>query len=134
MNREKWHRNLAFFNVAAGGTRGGFRLLSASNLDWGQDMPALRDWHKSHADAKLALCYIGTPDPRYYGIHYICLPGGDADPDQTQLTGRRLVYAFSAVALQGVRTPTHQDWYRKFQEQHRLIAVLGGSIYLFEGP
>src|SRR6185369_7918419 len=33
---------LPFFNVAAGGGRGGLRLLSDSNLDWGQGLPALR--------------------------------------------------------------------------------------------
>lgn len=36
-----WPNYIAYFNVAAGGSRGGIDLLGDSNLDWGQDLPAL---------------------------------------------------------------------------------------------
>ena len=35
---------LSYFNPLAGGTRGGYRHLTDSNVDWGQDLPALAAW------------------------------------------------------------------------------------------
>src|SRR2546426_11865603 len=35
---------IPFFNVLAGGAKGGVNLLSDSNLDWGQGLPAPRRW------------------------------------------------------------------------------------------
>jgi hypothetical protein len=55
---------IPFFNVAAGGSRGGLRLLSDSNLDWGQDLPALARWQREHPDRQLYLCQFALPDPR----------------------------------------------------------------------
>jgi hypothetical protein len=125
---------LPFFNVAAGGAGGGVRLLSDSNLDWGQDLPALHDWQKDHPDQQLLLCYFGSADPRYYGIHYLGLPGSLAQPDQLQLTGQPRVFAISATHLQGTYLATAlRNEYDKHR-QRRPIAVLGGSIYLYDIP
>lgn len=67
---------LAFFNLPSGGSRGGLSLLGDSNLDWGQDLPALADWQRQHPEPTLYLSYSGTADPAAYGIRYINLPGG----------------------------------------------------------
>ena len=90
---------IPFFNLFAGGSRGGFRLLSESNIDWGQDLPALAAWQSRHSDRPLYLLYWGSADPRYYGIHYINLPQSTAPADQTAPGPGRPVYAFSAVVL-----------------------------------
>ena len=124
---------LPFFNVAAGGYRGGAKILGDSNIDWGQDLPALADWQRRHPDKQLYLCYFGAPDPRYYGIHYVCLPGGFAPPDQLPMSGRPRVLAFSVTALQGEYYPAQlRATYETFVRQTP-IAILGGSIYLYEG-
>lgn len=44
---------ISFFNVAAGGARGGLAILSDSNLDWGQDLPLLAAWQREHPDRAL---------------------------------------------------------------------------------
>ena len=67
---------LAFFNVAAGGSQGGFHLLGDSNLDWGQDLPLLKAWRDEHPEGELWLCYFGTEDPAAWGIRYRNMPGG----------------------------------------------------------
>lgn len=38
---------LAFFNLAAGGARHGWHWLDDSNVDWGQDLPALTRWREA---------------------------------------------------------------------------------------
>lgn len=61
---------LSYFNLAAGGARGGWRYLVDSNIDWGQDLPKLKRWMDANAVDEVALAYFGTADPRAYGIRY----------------------------------------------------------------
>jgi hypothetical protein len=63
-------RYLSYFNVVAGGPRGGARHLVDSNLDWGQDLIRLERWMKAHDVAEVDLAYFGTADPRAYGIEF----------------------------------------------------------------
>jgi hypothetical protein len=59
---------LSYFNVLAGGARGGWRYLLDSNLDWGQDLKRLASWQRAHGGVPLDLAYFGTADPQAYGI------------------------------------------------------------------
>jgi hypothetical protein len=126
---------IPFFNTAVGGWRGGLKLLSDSNIDWGQELLDLADWQKKHPNTQLYLAYFGFDDPRYYGIHYINLDGGSAPWDQDdrpQYT--RHVYAISAVVLQGTYLTTQQkhlyDRFRSLQPTE----VLGNCLYLYDVP
>lgn len=125
---------IPFFNVAAGGARGGLGLLSDSNVDWGQDLPDLAAWQRQNPNYQLYLSYFGSADPRYYHIHYIEVPG-DIFPHPDQTTPSRLppIYAVSATNLQGTYLPqaSNLDWLR----DRKPVAILGGSIYIFDaGP
>ena len=125
---------IPFFNVAVGGSRGGAKLLGDSNLDWGQDLPALADWQRRHPDTQLLLCYFGSADPRYYGIHYVKLKGSSAPADQRQPSGRPPVCAFSVTVIQGIyESPELRAEYAEYLRNRPLLGVLGGSIYLFDG-
>jgi hypothetical protein len=83
---------LAYFNPLVGGTGQGYRIVTDSNYDWGQDLPALRDWLDTHPDVdKIAVDYFGggdvleevgpravqwesaDGDPRTHGIHWIAV-------------------------------------------------------------
>lgn len=47
----------------------GYRHLVDSSLDWGQDLPAVKEYLRSHADgSKAFLSYFGTASPDYYEI------------------------------------------------------------------
>lgn len=61
---------LSYFNVAAGGPRGGAKHLVDSNVDWGQDLPRLKHWMDAQGVAEVDLAYFGTADPRAYGIGF----------------------------------------------------------------
>ena len=67
--------HIAYFNVFAGGTRGGHRVLLDSNLDWGQDLPRLAAWMRERGLASVQLAYMGADDPARFGIGHEDLPG-----------------------------------------------------------
>ena len=46
-----WGRHLSYFNELAGGPARGWKILSDSNVDWGQDLPRLRSWLAAHGGA-----------------------------------------------------------------------------------
>ena len=126
---------LPFFNLLAGGSRGGLRLLSDSNLDWGQDLPLLAAWQRSHPDQKLYLAYFGTADPAYYGIRYTNVADGYSEGPPAQHINSPGVFAISATTLQGPycgQTLGKPTWCTLWKLKP--FEVLGGSIYLFHVP
>ncbi len=123
---------LSYFNIAAGGARGGERILGDSNLDWGQDLPALARWQQAHPDRQLYLAYFGTADPAYYGVRYEPLTLG------TDFKRIRPTFPDSGVVAASV-TMLQVNWRRedaaaffKMLREREPDAVLGGSIYLFD--
>jgi hypothetical protein len=131
---------IAYFNVAAGGSRGGLTLLGDSNLDWGQDLPLLRKWQQANPDAQLILDYFGGCEPAHYVKHTVLL-----DPNKPEVapapasigrdgTPGRKVLAVSASKLQGIYPPYSLWTFYDYIKRHRPIAVLGGTIYLYELP
>ena len=109
----------------------GARILSDSNIDWGQNLPALADWQRRHPQYQLMLCYFGSADPRYYGIHYYNLPGSFA-PDDEPISHDRLPYgAISVIYLQGeYLDETGRQFFQQFRD-HPPTEILGGGIYLY---
>ncbi len=59
---------LAYFNELAGGARRGYRYLVGSDLDWGQDLPALARHLEGDVARPVWLAYFGVEHPRRYGI------------------------------------------------------------------
>ncbi len=121
---------IPFFNLLAGGSKGGLRLLSDSNLDWGQDLPLLAKWQRDHPAEYLYLAYFGSTDPAYYGIRYVNLQMGYQPGPPMQSPARPGVLAISATTLQGPYCG--QYWATLWRQKP--FAILGGSIYLFHFP
>lgn len=127
---------LAFFNVFAGGPDGGWRYLVDSNLDWGQDLPGLKQWMDENDVDHVWLSYFGEGRPNYYGIRYT---GLDSWPPRLMNPEARPfyphdpapgIYAISATTLQGVHFANH-DQFAWFREREPL-AKIGYSIFIYE--
>ena len=122
---------IPFFNVACGGARGGARLLGDSNIDWGQELPAIAAWQRSHPEYQLMLYYFAEADPRFYGIRYANLPASSAPADQTHATGQRPYWVISVVALQGQSlTARGRTFYQPFQHRQP-TQIIGGCMYMY---
>lgn len=50
----------------AGGTYGGYRYVTDSNYDWGQDLLRLRDFVQQKGIDRIAVDYFGGGNPKYY--------------------------------------------------------------------
>jgi hypothetical protein len=144
---------LSYFNLLAGGPSGGWRVLSNSNNDWGQDLEYLRrEMNRRQLDS-VRLAYFGHAEPAAYGIDYtVPLPeasGADAlAPGRGRFpyTFRPGVYAISVNLLVGLpyQVMDHGRWvpagttlaepqeiFSWFRKQ-KPDAVIGGSILLYD--
>ena len=125
---------IAYFNELAGGPVGGAKHLADSNLDWGQGLPALKEWMDREGVDRVYLAFFGTDRPEAHGIRFQALPaygrvgppGGETIPTDAP----RHIVAISANHLLGMflNEPTAYSWLR----QREPIAVLAGCIYVFD--
>ena len=98
-----------------------FRLLTDSNLDWGQGLLALRDYQRSHPGERISLSYFGSVDPQVYGIQ------SDFFGGHKRVPGTVIV---SATNLSG-QYLAEPERYRWLLEQ-RPVKILDHSLYVFK--
>jgi len=61
--------DLSYFNSLSGGPERGYLKLADSNVDWGQDLPALAAELKSVGATHPLLSYFGTAPPEAYDVY-----------------------------------------------------------------
>ncbi|HUK91681.1 MAG TPA: phospholipid carrier-dependent glycosyltransferase, partial [Blastocatellia bacterium] len=127
---------LTYFNEAAGGPSGGARILADSNLDWGQDLPGLREYMTREKIDSIRLSYFGSAHPEAYGIsNFDPLPSYPYNYHGVEKKVSELshpppgVYAISVTNLQGVFFKDH-DLYKWFRDR-AADAVIGHTIYVY---
>ena len=124
---------LAFFNRAAGGPAGGARLLSDSNIDWGQDLKHLARFMEKEGNPELLLSYFGTAVPMAYGLRYQELPAVWTYPSSPRVNsaepGRELC-AVSVTNLQGTYFSGHSLY--KWLWEKEPLARIGWSIHVYD--
>jgi hypothetical protein len=134
---------LAHFNEFVGGPSNGYRYLVDSNLDWGQDLKALKEYLDRNGIPRIRLAYFGSADASYYGIDYEYLPSVGLTPkgpgarwwyetDESSLPPldpSRGPIAVSATLLVGVFYP---GYYAPLLDR-RPRAQIGHSILVYDG-
>ena len=98
-----------------------YRLLSDSNVDWGQGLLALRDYQAQHSGKPIWLAYFGSVDPAIYGIRAQSLQEND-HPSGT------VVVSATNFSGQYLRNPGAYRWLL----QHKPTQVLDHCMYVFE--
>lgn len=127
----------AFFNELVGGPVGGSRVLADSNLDWGQDLPALKQVLNRLGIDQVHLAYFGVARPELYGIRYKPLPAyllflaGPEVEAYNPFTPEPGWYAISLTSLQMGLLRQNNDIYDYFRNQQP-VARAGYSINLYE--
>ena len=125
---------LAYFNEFVGGPDQGYRYLSDSNIDWGQDLRGVKAYMEKENLPIIYLSYFGTAPPSYYGIRYQYVPGGwpwESPPaDKVPAGASRKILAISVSSLQDISTPYH-PLFRWLWVRHP-VAKIGYSIFLYD--
>jgi 4-amino-4-deoxy-L-arabinose transferase-like glycosyltransferase len=106
---------IPYFNLLAGGTDGGHRVLADSNLDWGQDLPRLASWMRAHGVAQVQLAYHGPDSPDRFGIVHEDLPGIQFYPPREPARPFDGTVVLSPNLLLGVFSSPGDDPYAPFR-------------------
>jgi hypothetical protein len=116
---------LAYFNPITGRAHA-YQHLVDSSLDWGQDLPGLKQWLESHGwdgspKHSVYLTYFGTAEPDHYGIRASLLPVENfpinASPPRPGL------YCVSATSLQCVYAQAQGAWTDKYEASYQALRV-----------
>ena len=125
---------LAYFNEFVGGPGQGYRYLSDSNIDWGQELKGVKAYMDQENLPIIYLSYFGTAPPSYYGIRYQYVPGSwplewPPPSDRVPATARKIL-AISVRNLQDASIPHIPlfGWLR----QRQPIAKIGYSIFVYD--
>jgi dolichyl-phosphate-mannose-protein mannosyltransferase len=122
---------LSYFNWVSGGPKNGHYWLIDSNLDWGQDLPALKKYMVKKSIDRIKLGYFGRVDPHLYGINYDLaqkeIDGGVHAISVNFLIGR----PYYLLGNKGRLTLIDFNHYRRYRKL-KPKAILGNTIYIFE--
>lgn len=122
---------LSYFNAVSGGPKNGHQWLIDSNLDWGQDLPALKRYMEENEIDTIKLGYFGRVDPRIYGIDY-------------SLANRNMGKGFHVISINFLvgrpyyllnpeTNKLEMIGFNYFKKYRCLIpkAIIGNSLYVF---
>jgi hypothetical protein len=126
---------LSYFNTIAGGVEGGYRHLTDSNVDWGQDLPSLAAWLRSDPEVsrggRLYVNCFAYDSPDRWGIKAYRMPYDVTNPNLSSADPVAFepgTYCISATALMipgPPWTPVRENQYRamlvKFRELEQTI-------------
>jgi hypothetical protein len=128
---------LAYFNELIGGPANGYKIVTDSNLDWGQDLKRLAQWVDKNNIDRIYVDYFGGATSPYYLDGKFQSWWGTRSPLDLNATGGYL--AVSATFLQGGRGKPvpgftdrtgYYDWLNNFQP----ITTIGYSIFVYYIP
>ncbi|MBI4055876.1 MAG: glycosyltransferase family 39 protein [Elusimicrobia bacterium] len=124
---------LTHFNELAGGPSGGYRILTDSNLDWGQGLQALGDYLRERGSPSILLSYFGTADPHHYGIRYLptlCVTNIELPGNLPASQKMPELLAVSATNLQGTYYADKGIW--EWLRERRPLFRAAHSIFLYD--
>jgi len=125
---------LSFFNESIGGPSQGYKYVTDSNLDWGQDLKRLATFVNENNIDKIYVDYFGGDSLEYrLGDKYQSW-WGDRDPKELPPNSW---LAISASFLQGGRGAPNPEYHEKtgyynWITQYEPVAILGNSIFIYQ--
>jgi hypothetical protein len=110
---------LSYFNIFVPPAQS-YRLLTDSNLDWGQGLVALAKFERGHPTDDISLAYFGSVDPRIYGIRAHQLTEGEK-------AAGTIVISASNLSGQFLQNPAAYHWLLQYPR----TAILNHSLYVY---
>ena len=114
---------LAYFNEIAGGPDNGPKILTDSNIDWGQDVKKLKKYLVKNSIEFVCMSYFGQANLEYYNIDYRYLP------DNNNYTGTDFIDCVVAISITSLWSKEGDfSWLREFKPDEKI----GYSIYIYD--
>ena len=113
---------LSYFNLFVSPANS-YKLLSDSNVDWGEGLVALRDYQLAHPTVPIHLAYSGNVAPDVYGIRAIPLMPNE------RVSGTVVISA-NYLSGQGLPDPNSYHWVLQYPTK----LILNHSLHVFEVP
>lgn len=126
---------LSYFNEVIG-TDNGWRYVTDSNYDWGQDLKRLQAFVDEEGIPKIAVDYFGGGNPNYYlGDKAILWQSARGSPRESGIEW----LAVSINTLQGAKGEPHPEQLRNPRDEYRWLtnyevpyARAGKSIFIYK--
>jgi len=116
-----WPHYLSYFNQLVGGSSNGYKFLSDSNLDWGQDLKNLKIYVEKNNIEEIYTRVSGWAGTEYYDINSKYLPTDD-EVLNTDFSG----YVAISISYLNLEFPKY-SWLNSFKPIHNI----GNSIYVY---
>ncbi len=123
---------LTYFNELAGGSENGYKYVTDSNLDWGQDLKRLAKWVDEQGIEKIKVDYFGGGTVEYYLGDKFEGWWADRNPEEAKNSW----LAISATFLQQNRATPTKGWSQPtdhylWLNQYEPVTVIGNSIFVY---
>jgi len=124
---------LSYFNEIIGHSNG-YKYLTDSNIDWGQDIKSLSNYLKENGNPPIIISYFGVANPDYYKLNYVSLwtiTNVDFPLKNIDLcSAKKILFAISITNLQATyyRDKTVFNWLKNKEP----IYKAGYSIFLYD--
>ncbi len=123
---------LSYFNELTGGSKNGYKYVTDSNLDWGQDLKRLAKWVEENKIPKIYVDYFGGGIPNYYLWDKVENWSGNNSPEEAK--GKWI--AVSATFKQQGQALQTKGWTQKtdfyfWLNQYEPVTVIGNSIFVY---
>jgi 4-amino-4-deoxy-L-arabinose transferase-like glycosyltransferase len=121
---------MAYFNESIGGPKNGHRYVADSNVDWGQDLPALASYLLERGNPEVWLAFFGPEHPEVYGIRSQPLRGCEPVTGLVAISVNVLRRLYSPDDAFGRPPEGCFDWLL----ERDIVARPGYSILVYEIP
>lgn len=126
---------LSYFNQFGGGVEGGYKYVTDSNYDWGQDMIRLKEFVTEQNIEKIAVDYFGGADVKYYlGDGAVLWNSAKGDPREENIEW----LAVSINTLQSAKANSADGFERAQKDSYPWLldyesptAKVGTSIFVY---
>ncbi|MFH1460853.1 MAG: glycosyltransferase family 39 protein [Patescibacteria group bacterium] len=127
---------LTYFNELVGGPSNGYKYVTDSNLDWGQDLKRLAQYLQEKNIPQIYVDYFGGDDLEYRLGEKYQPWWGNRDPQELPADSWLAVSATFLQGGRGLNTKGYQaktDFYNWLND-YEPVKVIGNSIFIYNKP
>jgi len=120
---------ISYFNQTAGGPKNGYRFVTDSNADWGQDIKRLQQYLSTHPEIdKIRINYFGGGDVNYYlGQNKVISWWDTKRPLENGWYAISALFIQESLYDQKKRSTENYSWLKNYQP----ITQIGTSIFIY---